>query len=196
MVLRIVFLIAVLVLGWAAWAVCSPDRDAYETAAYTLETPPEREGDPEIRVYAALALVTTPLAPPERPGEDSAFGRLFAFISGANAAERKISMTTPVFMDSGRMSFVVPRDVASAGTPAPRSPEVTLGAFPPGRYLALRFPGGRGGGNPEDAERRLRQWAGERDHDVAGDAVFAYYDPPWTPPPLRRNEVLLRLREP
>jgi hypothetical protein len=27
-----------------------------------------------------------------------------------------------------------------------------------------------------------------------GDAEFAGYDPPWTPGPFRRNEILIRLK--
>jgi len=193
--LRIALTVAFLLLAWATWAVCGPHRDAYETAPYEVETPPEAKGAPEIRLYPALSLASTPLPRPGSPAENSGFGRLFAFISGANEEDQKIAMTTPVFMDGARMSFVLPQEIASSGPPKPSAANVVLDAFSAGRYVALRFSGGRGKGNAEGAEGRLRQWAEARNLDVVEPAIFAYYDPPFTLPAFRRNEVLLRMRD-
>ena len=44
------------------------------------------------------------------------------------------------------------------------------------------------------AIRNLREWAAARGYSVEGRPVVAYYDADWTPPILRRNEVLFRLR--
>ena len=42
-------------------------------------------------------------------------------------------------------------------------------------------------------ERELRAWMAENKLVAEGDAEYAGYDPPWTPGPFRRNEVLIRV---
>jgi hypothetical protein len=40
---------------------------------------------------------------------------------------------------------------------------------------------------------KLRAWVDKRRLEVEGDPMFGYYDPPWIPPFMRRNEVMLHL---
>ena len=163
---------------------------AYETPEYRVV---EKDGAFEIRDYPALTLVSTPM---KKRGSDDSFMRLFGFISGGNNASEKIPMTTPVLMtgtESGTMSFVVPKDVAAKGTPAPSAPDVSLSTNPPARYGAYRFSGWGGSVASETAGRKLLEWAESRHLPVSGAPLFAYYNPPWTPWFMRRNEVLIRL---
>ncbi len=44
------------------------------------------------------------------------------------------------------------------------------------------------------ADAQLREWAADRGLISDGDAELAGYDPPWTPGPWRRNELLIRLK--
>lgn len=109
-------------------------------------------------------------------------------------------MTTPVFMDQAdgqsRMSFVVPAKVAAAGAPVSGKPDVTVGSRPAGRYVVLRFNGLQRTAHEQQALLELRKWLDGRKMETVGGPVFAYYDSPWTPGPLRRNEVLLPLAPP
>src|SRR4051812_7893305 len=87
-------------------AGCKLTRGGYESAEYKLL---KRSGSFEIRDYPALTLVSTPMTASD-PTDDDSFRRLFGYIGGANEAEVKISMTTPVFSDlagtNRQMSFV------------------------------------------------------------------------------------------
>lgn len=44
------------------------------------------------------------------------------------------------------------------------------------------------------AIQNLRDWSAAHGYAIEGRPVVAYYDADWTPPPLRRNEVLFRLK--
>ncbi|MEX1010153.1 MAG: heme-binding protein [Chthoniobacterales bacterium] len=149
-----------------------------------------QDGKFEVREYPALTLVRTAAG-------DGDFMRLFRYISGGNEAEQKISMTAPVLMkhqgeDAG-MSFIMPQEVASAKTPAPTDPAVTMEKLPAGHFAVFRYSGGRNDANEQTALGKLRAWIDKRRLEVSGDPLFGYYDPPWIPTFLRRNEVMLRV---
>jgi DNA gyrase inhibitor GyrI len=191
----------ILTLGILAVAVlalsgCESMRAKYESAPYTSA---EREGAFEIRDYPELTVVRT-----SGKGSDAngAFMRLFRYISGGNASSAKIAMTTPVFMDRADgeaketdMSFVVPNAVAAAGAPAPNAPQVSLSRRAAGRFAVMRFSGYRSAKGEEAALAKLRVWMTAKGLKETGRPSFAYFDPPWTLGPFRRNEVLIRIGE-
>lgn len=149
-----------------------------------------RDAEYEVRDYPALALVRT-------ESGDGDFMRLFRYISGGNEAEMKIAMTSPVLVSHGGdkkgMSFIMPAEVATAKVPAPKDGAVVADSLPGGHFAVYRFSGGRNRANEEDALAKLRAWMEKRQLQATGDPLFAYYDPPWIPPFLRRNEAMLRI---
>lgn len=195
---RLIYLAGLLLsvgVGYFAWGLTS--RSAYETAEYDAV---EQDGSFEIRDYPELVLVSTNMRRDSR-GSDGSFMRLFRYISGSNESNQKVSMTTPVFMESdedestGKMGFVIPKEVAHQGVPTPSADGVSIRKREAGRYAVYRFSGTMNESKTRDAEKKLRQWmdanllAGEDGVEAAG------YDPPFTPPPLRRNEVLIRIKK-
>lgn len=167
-----------------------------ESAAYTVI---KSDGVFEIREYPDLMLAATNSSP-DATGRDGGFMRLFRYISGNNEAEQKISMTTPVFMrgdaerKSGSMGFVMPRQVAANGVPAPRGDNVKIETRSGGKFAVIRFPGQMDASLAKANEAKLRDWM--RSEKLEGQSSFetAGYDPPWTPAPMRRNEVLIRIK--
>jgi DNA gyrase inhibitor GyrI len=136
---------------------------------------------------------------PRRDGSDGSFMRLFRFITGANTAGQKIAMTTPVFMSgddtNAMMAFVMPAGLSAAKVPRPTAGTVTVRELPPGRFAVLRFRGGRSAAKEAEVLAELRTWLDRQALPSAAAPVFGYFDPPWTPSPLRRNEVMLRLAD-
>lgn len=185
----VIVLAAAAAIG-ALYLLKTATRAGYESAAYEEL---QRQGDFELRHYAAQTLVETPMR--SRTRDRGSFRRLFDYIAGDNARAQKISMTTPVFVapgdgaQAGSMAFVLSRDVAEAGAPATRSPDVALKRLAPQRVACLRFRGYRDEASAAAAESRLRAIMAERGLSPAGPARLAFYDPPWTPEPLRRNEI-------
>ncbi len=178
-----------IVLLAAGWLVAN-SRAATETPDYQVV---EKEGNFEIRDYPQLKTVTTPMG--GEKNDDRSFKKLFGFITGANEREENISMTAPVLIDreapETSMSFILPKETAEKGAPEPERSDVKLATRSAGRFAAIRFEG-KGTREEEDAaEQKLRSWIKERGLTVTGEPVVAYYDPPWTPAGLRRNEVLI-----
>ncbi len=189
MVGRLLFAIAVLALGSA----CKATRAGYESPNYKTVS---KDGAFEIRHYPSMTIASTSMDD-TNPTEGSSFMNLFDYISKGNEQGEKIAMTTPVFIDKGskKMSFIVPTETAAASAPKPSSPSVRLGTMRGGEFAAYRYSGAWNPERTSAAETKLRAWTKTQRVRTAGDAIVAHYDPPFTPKPLRRNEVLLRVRE-
>jgi len=165
----------------------------YESADYRVVM---KDGAFEVRDYPAMTLVSTSM---QKRGEDGSFMKLFRFISGRNDHSQKIAMTTPVLMtgmESGTMSFVLPKAVAERGAPAPSNPDVSLVTRAAGRYASLRYQGFINQVHGEAMAEKLVAWTKEQKLSTRGEPVYAFYNPPWTPGFMRRNEVLIQLVPP
>lgn len=176
-------------------AGCKLTRAGYESAGYQVV---RRSGAFEIRDYPALTLVSTPMAA-QRPTDDDSFMKLFRYIGGANETEAKIAMTTPVFSDQGgtnrQMSFVVPKKVAATGAPKARRDDIAVQTRAAGRFAVYRFNGSWGAERAASARQKLGEWIAAEKLLPIGEPQMANYDPPFTPTFLRRNEVMVRVKE-
>jgi DNA gyrase inhibitor GyrI len=175
-------------------AGCQATRAGYESAPYKVV---RSDGKFELRDYPTLTVVETPMANPK--GSDGSFMRLFRFITGANEGKQKIAMTTPVFMSGSStnltMAFVLPAKMDIAAVPKPADGAVTVRELPAGRFAVLRYRGGRNARNEAESLGRLQAWLEQERVATVSGPVYGYFDPPWTPAFLRRNEVMLRTEE-
>ncbi len=189
----IILFVLLLVGAGLIFVGCQATRSGYESAPYKVV---RTDGQFELRDYPSLAVVETPMATSGN-SDDGSFMRLFQFITGANAAKQKIAMTTPVFMsgsDSNRtMAFVLPAKLKAASAPKPADGAVAVRELPGGRFAVLRFSGGRNAKQEAETLARLQTWLAAQGLKTAATPVYGYFDPPWTPSFLRRNEVMLRV---
>jgi len=166
----------------------------------------------EIRNYESMVLVSTPI---EGDGRNSAFRKLFGYISGDNDGAREISMTAPVFMDDDNeqqgleipmtapvfmdgaaneapmMSFVMPSDFTLDNTPKPSDSDVTISEIKDYQVAVVIFNGRLSQNNIEKHRNILEQWIVDNGYVVTGDVKTAGYNAPFTLPAMRRNEVLI-----
>lgn len=184
---------AILVIGGLALAGCKVTRSGYESAPYRVV---RAEGKVQVRDYPALVVVATAMTG-SRNGEDGSFMRLFRFITGGNEAKQKIAMTTPVFMSGGEtnatMAFVLPAKLKAGEVPRPSDGAVGVRELAAGRFVVLRYSGGRNAKREAESLERLRTWMKAEGLKELSPPVYGYFDPPWTPAFLRRNEVMLRI---
>jgi hypothetical protein len=203
--------IAALVSGLAV-AACSVVgvRDGTEEPRYTVE---QVTHGLEIRRYGPRIAAETTIAADEEAARNAGFRRLAGYIFGANQAQAKIAMTAPVTQRPADGSggakiamtapvaqatgpggtwvirFFMPAEWTMATLPAPNDPAVKLVAVPAETVAVLRFTGDRGpdavASHTADMMRALDDTAWR----PAGTPVAWFYDPPWTIPFLRRNEV-------
>jgi hypothetical protein len=187
--------IALLILVVAAalgLAGCKATRGGYESAPYKTV---RSSGKFEVRDYPALTVVETPMSS-DRSGSDSSFNHLFRFITGGNEAKQKIAMTTPVLMSgsgtNATMAFVMPAKLKTAEVPKASDASVAVRELAAGRFAVLRYRGGRNAKKEAESLARLKTRMEAEQLSVLSPPVYGYFDPPWTPSLLRRNEVMLR----
>lgn len=161
---------------------------ATETPEYKVI---RQDGKFELRKYPAMMVARTPMG-------NGDFMRLFRFISGGNAKKEKIAMTAPVLIshrgDDAGMGFIMPAEMRSEEVPAPKADDITLEKMPAGQFAVYRFSGGRNAESEARALKLLQEWMQtQKLTSTPAPPVFGYYDPPWIPSFLRRNEVMLRI---
>jgi hypothetical protein len=176
------------------WIGAKTSRAGYESPEYQVV---QSDGDFEIREYPAMTAVAAEMS--DEGTRNSGFGRLFKYISGGNEKEQKIAMTTPVLVEredgasDSAMMFVMPKQIADAGAPKPKGETLGVRTIASGQFAVLRFSGHKSEEKQKLALEQLRKLIEEAARKSTGPPIFAFYDPPWTPEFLRRNEVLLRL---
>jgi DNA gyrase inhibitor GyrI len=182
--------IAILALCTSVYMI---SRTGYESADYKVIL---QDGDFEIREYKPMLLVSTTMKGSELRN-NSAFQRLFGYITGSNEESQKIAMTAPVFSSNDEktytMSFLIPKDVAEKGAPQPTDDNVKIETMDGGRFAAFRYSGYSNDEAIREAKQKLTDWIAKQELKTTGQMLTAGYDPPYTPANLRRNEVLVRL---
>jgi len=141
----------------------------------------------EIRYYAPRVAAEASAVGEQASSE--AFDALFRYISGAE----KIAMTAPVATekDAGgvRMQFYLPARYSAASAPKPADPRIRIIALPEERVAVMRFSGRASAERVEHQTATLVEALKQAGWQPTGSPVLLGYDPPFTLPFLRRNEV-------
>ncbi len=191
-------------------------RSGTEQAPYTVIA--QLSEDTEVRRYPpVLAAEASVSARSEERGRNSAFRLLFDYISGANRTQTKVAMTTPVETaaksqkiamtipvetpvrtpgqsraaagEENAMRFFLPAKYTVETAPEPTNPKVRLVEVPERTVAVRRFTGSTGAKEAARQRKELDSELSRSDWKASGEPFAMYYDPPWTLPFLRRNEV-------
>ena len=172
-----------------------------------------KDGNYEIRKYSPYLVAQITVEGDYNDSSGEAFRILAGYIFGKNQGENKvamtspveikkdpvkISMTSPVTMDQEEKSFTMRFSMPSKYTlydlPRPLDKRITFKEVPSKviavhRYTLL--------GSQERNEKKaaeLKLWLNNRnDYTFNPDYTYAGYNPPWTIPFLRRNEIQIEL---
>jgi len=154
-------------------------------------------GAVEIRQYQAVIQAKTIL--PDSGHTSAGFRRLAGFIFGGNSGAQKIAMTAPVqetlAVGQTELAFTMPEDYRMENLPRPNDKSVTLVEIPARTVAVIEFSGWASAGKVRRYQKQLLQIVESGDMDVAGPPMLNQYNPPWTPPFLRRNEIMLEIEE-
>lgn len=151
----------------------------------------------EIRDYPKHVLVTTMELGSMAASGNSAFRRLANYIFGSNEKGQSIAMTAPVLQRPTQggflTSFVMPNQMDIENLPGTKDTSLKFETRDAVRMAAVTFSGMATTALFEAKAKRLIHLLEAGKIQVAGDAIFARYNGPWTPSFLRRNEVLIPL---
>ena len=180
-----------------ALSSCSVVGDvSVKIAPYTVI---ESDGMFEIRQYEKLVLAST-ATPNGVENASKPFYKLFKYISGKNDKTEEIEMTAPVLMEQNgeetkTMSFVLPAEYTLVAAPSPADPAVKLEEINDFRVAVISFSGSLTQASISHHLNLLREWVSGRGMTSTGVARAAGYNPPFTLPFLRRNEVFISIEK-
>ncbi len=162
----------------------------------------------EIRRYAPRLAADTVVSGDEEKARSDGFSRLAGYIFGKNKGERRIEMTAPVAQEPSkiamttpvsqqstpggwRIRFFLPANLTKDTAPEPLDAAVTITEVPEEVFAVLRFAGSVAAEAVAEQTATLAAVVKGSDWTAAGEPVAWFYNPPWTLPPLRRNEVAI-----
>ncbi len=112
-------------------------------------------------------------------------------------ASEKIEMTAPVISEETEkgwyVSFNMPKQYTKETLPIPNNPEVKIIEMPAEKFAVISFSGLVREKKYAEMLSLLNEEMKKRNIDPKGPAILARYNPPWTLPFLRRNELMYRI---
>jgi len=168
----------------------------------------------ELRVYQPMVVAETYVEGDFDAAGALAFQKLFGYISKENKSTSKIAMTAPVMANQAgsepgtnidmvtslleeregqgwRYMFVLPAEYSLRTAPAPLDESVKISTIPQKKVAVLRFSGLRDEQVIIEKTLLLEQWIVANDLTANSRPRWAGFNPPWTLPFLRRNEVMI-----
>jgi effector-binding domain-containing protein len=110
----------------------------------------------------------------------------------------KIAMTAPVTQqgnkDSWTIRFMMPSQYTIDSLPKPQDKRITIKTIPAMKVAAIRFSGMSTQKNIQSHKKELRTYLSKHVIESISEPSYAFYNPPWTLPFLRRNEVMIQIK--
>ena len=162
---------------------------AIEEPVYQVEKAWEAE-QIEIRAYAPRVMAVTGMD----EDADGGFRVLAGYIFGGNAEEEKIAMTAPVQQSMAgekEMAFMMPAEYALEDLPEPEDQRVSFREAPAYTAAVIQFSGWASAEKADEKWQQLRGFLIAEGIDITGEPTLNQYNPPWTLPFMRRNEIIV-----
>ncbi|PHT70806.1 hypothetical protein T459_25910 [Capsicum annuum] len=177
--------------------------------------------DYEIRMYSAAVIAQVTYDPNQFKGNKDAGFMILANYIGAlgnpqNAKPEKIAMTAPVITKSTKqekiamtapvvtksttagdnrmmtMQFILPSKYRRGEeAPKPLDERVVIAEEGERKYGVVKFSGNASDEVVKEKVENLRKCLERDGYKIVGDFELARYNPPWTLPPFKTNEVMI-----
>lgn len=176
----------------------------------------------ELRAYAPRLVAEVKVDGDLDAASSQGFRLIAAYIFGKNQVSEKIAMTAPVGIESSdqnksakiamtvpvaiegaksfedasnqwTVSFVMPSEYTLATLPKPLNSEVKIRVVPAEKRAVITFSGFNSAEKAQAKTQLLQDWIKIKNLKATGDPQFARYNPPWSLPFMRRNEILIQV---
>ena len=167
----------------------------------------------EIRQYEPMIIAEVEVDGKREDAIGDGFRLLADYIFGNNTVQQVISMTAPVQQKenqkiamtapvqqqstgkSWRMSFVMPSKYSMDSLPVPNNNRVRLKGILAKKFVVIEFSGTNSNENVTEHENQLMNYIEENQIKINDSPKYAFYNPPWSLPFLRRNEVMIEINQ-
>ena len=198
-------LAGVVIVGAIVWG---PIVSNVEQAKYTVVTTSDNI---EIRDYAPMLVAEVEVTGDRKESINQGFRLIADFIFGNNSAAQKVAMTTPVIQqpsekiamtapviqqgdgNTWKVRFVMPTEYTIDTLPKPNNKAVKIERIEGKRFAVIRFSGLAGNDSLKEKTNLLNAYIDTNKLSTISTPVFAFFNPPWTLPFMRRNEVMIEI---
>lgn len=201
--------------GCSLFGIRSEEQPAYEVL--------HKQDKKEIRKYRSYIIAKTTVEGTFEEAQSKGFKVLAGYIFGKNKSQKKIAMTAPVVqkpdepsekiamtapvviasnsegqdtkVGSWTMTFSMPSKFTLDSLPIPDDKRITIERVAPKFVAAYTYTGFWNESKNQRKGEELLNWLGKNNrYTVISRPMFAGYNPPWTLPFFRRNEMLVELK--
>ena len=173
----------------------------------------QSEQNIEIRQYEPMIIAEVEVDGKREDAIGDGFRLLADYIFGNNTVQQVISMTAPVQQKenqkiamtapvqqqsagkSWRMSFVMPSKYSMDSLPVPNNNRVRLKEILTKKFVVIEFSGTNSNENVTEHENQLMNYIEANQIKINDSPKYAFYNPPWSLPFLRRNEVMIEINQ-
>lgn len=178
-----------------------------------------KNGNIEIRAYDPMIVAEATTHGERGEAINEGFRILAGYIFGGNSGQQsiemtapvtqqprvsegqKIAMTAPVTQEAGenqnewKVRFIMPAEYTLSSLPKPNDSRIKFMAIPAYKAAVIRFSGFNTDNNLMSHKAELMTWIRDTKISTEGEPVYAFYNPPWTPPFMKRSEVMVKIFE-
>jgi hypothetical protein len=169
----------------------------------------------ELRKYPQIIIAEVTVSGDRGEASSAGFRKIADFIFGNNTGvgkQSKIDMTVPVVVEpikidmtapvtiqassnekSWKVQFVMPSQYTLETLPKPNNDEVKIVVVPEKYYAVMKFSGFTGDEAVAEKTGYLKVWMARERLIAVSPPRLARYNPPWTLPFWRRNEIQIEV---
>ena len=115
----------------------------------------------------------------------------------ASLSSKKISMTAPVIAENNNnewsISFVMPKEFTIETLPVPNNQDIKITTLPKEKFAVIVFSGLVRESNYNKKANLLNEFIKKKKLTPLSSIQIARYNPPWTLPFFRRNELMIKI---
>ena len=194
---------------------CNVTGKGYEEPRYSVVKEASQEPHITFRRYAPMIVAEVTTSGDMKESTSNGFRPLADYIFGNNLAKESLSMTVPVTQQANeKMAMTVPvsqqqeadgkwnvrfymsEDYTLENLPKPNNEAVKLREIAGHDAAVIQFSGSSNASNMMEHKKLLENYLETQNIATGGTAIYAYYNHPFTPWFLKRNEVMLKLKQP
>lgn len=174
----------------------------------------KKDNNFSVRLYAPLTEAQVTVEDSNyKSAVNKGFNYLFKYITGANISNQDIQMTAPVKIEqksqkiqmtapvmiaendsSWTITFVLPAQYTLENAPKPTNDKVKLVEKPETKMAVITFSGFLDKDTIDSNTTKLKTWIKSNNYEIVGQPEAAGYNPPWTIPFMRTNEVMIPIK--